>query len=623
MATQRPLTTACLLLGLAACSLAMAPRAAAAIYPVNKCVSVKQAEAGKYCRRVLKAWRNWEKRQNAAKRDAAIQRAARIFERRWAKAERKALAKGTDCADTTLAVADAESQIDAAINDIVTAINNGLDLSKGKDATCGHKLINAAAIKCGDLLKAESKFIRRPDKDPTRSALGAARSRASDKFSRVWDKGIGHGCPTTATKNDIESRIDAIAQAIVDNTVVSPNVDDRQFTTISPTGTVKYEGRRITPGCAFGTPYHFFAKRGSVNKLVMYYQGGGACWEQLTCSVPTCDTSVDPAGSDNPNSWSTGFADLSNPQNPFRDWNIVFVAYCSCDVHFGDAAQDYDNANPASPLHVEHRGFANARIAEKWAREHFLDPEVVFVTGSSAGAYGAFFNAPLLERVWPAADFQVLADAGNGVITTEFLQNEFAHWNFLANLPEDIPGVKESITEGTGMVGYTEAVASFFPETRWAHYTTAFDGGAGGQTGFYNVMLNNNNPFAALTWWEGSCAFNQVMRQQAYETAAAVPDNYRYYIGTGSRHTMWGSDKVYTDTTGGVPTIVSWVNAMLAGSPSWVNVEASPENVLLAGDPQPPVIPTPPFEQSGSDIVVNCPSSPSGAFLDAASGVLD
>ena len=40
-------------------------------------------------------------------------------------------------------------------------------------------------------------------------------------------------------------------------------------------------------------------KRGSVNKVVMYYQGGGACWENLTCGVPVCKDGADPV-SDNP-----------------------------------------------------------------------------------------------------------------------------------------------------------------------------------------------------------------------------------------------------------------------------------------------------------------------------------
>src|SRR5205823_14624748 len=144
-----------------------------------------------------------------------------------------------------------------------------------------------------------------------------------------------------------------------------------------------------------------------------------------------------------------------------------------------------------------------------------------------------------------------------GVITQSFLDNYSPNWNFAANVPTDIPGLPATLTNGAGIPGYTEIVANFFPRTRWAHYCTAYDGGFGGQTGFYNIMLNNNNPVAALSWWNGSCAFNDVMVQQATDTYAAISpltNNYRYYVGTGSRHTMWGSNKVYNDTTGGVPT---------------------------------------------------------------------
>src|SRR5215468_673643 len=101
---------------------------------------------------------------------------------------------------------------------------------------------------------------------------------------------------------------------------------DSSFTTISPIGTIEYLGREYTPICADGSPYHFFIKRGSVNKLLMYYESGGACWEPLTCSFPdSCYKNVDPNGPNSPNSLHTGFFDLTNPENPFRDWNIVFV----------------------------------------------------------------------------------------------------------------------------------------------------------------------------------------------------------------------------------------------------------------------------------------------------------
>lgn len=589
-----------------------APVQAAPVYPTNKCVGTKLKDAGKFCAASLKAWSTWDKKQDAGKREAAILKAQGKLDAAWAKAEAKSAAGGVDCAQTTATSTDLGMLVGTAAAQIAAAVNAGLDLSDKDDGKCGAALLKLAAKQCQALLLAESKFVAALAKDPNGAKRAEKRSKAAEKLSAGWAKVLAKGCDSTATEAAVAASVDDLRDGVLMQTIVSPNVGDAQYTTISPVGPVAYQGRAFSPVCMNGSPYHFFVKRGTVNKLLVYYQGGGACWEQLTCGVPVCDNSVNPAGSDNPNNASSGFSDRTNPNNPFRDWNVVFVSYCSCDIHFGDAAQDYGNVNPGSPLHVEHRGFHNAKVAEKWAREHFVSPEVVFVTGSSAGAYGAWFNGPLLHEVWPASKFAVLADAGNGVITPDFLANFFPFWNFAANLPANIPGLENVLVNGTGIPGYTEIVTARFPATTWAHYTSAFDGGSGGQTGFYNVMLNGNDPIAGLSWWNGSCAFNATMREQAQATAAAVPSNYRYYIGTGSRHTMWGSNKVYGDTTGGVPTIVSWVDAMLASSPpllvdpAWSNVECANCGLLLSGDPRPSPL-APPFQQVGPDVVVSCP----------------
>ena len=110
-----------------------------------------------------------------------------------------------------------------------------------------------------------------------------------------------------------------------------------------------------------------------------------------------------------------------------------------------------------------------------------------------------------------------------------------------------------------------------------------------------------------------SCEFNEVMVDQATETSSRVPDNYRYYIGTGSRHTMYGNDKVYTDQSGGESqTIADWVQDMIAFDPAtaspsdWQNVECSDCEIVLSGDPTPPVIPTDPFYDDFGQTVIMC-----------------
>ena len=570
-------------------------------YAASICVGEKQAAASIFCQSLFDAWAAWESGKDTDARNAAAEAARAALGDAWDAAEADAINGGADCSDLALTSNDAATGLEAGIDSIAAAINDGLDLGQTEHAQCGADLLAASGDACEDVLAAEGEHISDLHADSDGSALDAAKSAAVDTFLSAWADATSGNCPTTAADDETRDDIDTLTGELVFNTIVTPLLDDAAYTTLTP-GETDYLGRTYTPQCMQGDEYSYYVKRGSVNKVLMYYQGGGACWSNLTCGIPTCRTSPPDA----PSIDSGGFGDLTNENNPFRDWNIVFVSYCTCDIHFGDATVEYPGAEDVT---VQHLGYHNSKVAEKWAREHFLNPEEVFVTGSSAGAYGAWFNGPLLHDVWPASQTHVLADAGNGVITTDFLQNEFGSWNFVANLP-DIPGVIESITEGGGIPGYTEAVATHFPDTNWAHYSTMFDGGQGGQTGFYNIMLDDGNPLAAFVWWQASCQFGENALTQSETTFDAVPSNYRYYFGTGSRHTMWGSNKVYDDTTGGVPTVVDWIDAMLASGPDgrdedWANVLCENCGLTLNGDPRPEP-PEAPFEQQGDDVVIVC-----------------
>ncbi len=101
------------------------------------------------------------------------------------------------------------------------------------------------------------------------------------------------------------------------------------------------------------------------------------------------------------------------------------------------------------------------------------------------------------------------------------------------------------------------------------------------------------------------------MVEQAADTFALVPDNYRFYIGTGSRHTMYGNDKVYTDQSGGESqTIVDWITDMIAFEPNssnpsdWQNVECVDCEIVLPGDPRPNPLLPPFFDDMGQTVIV-------------------
>src|SRR5947207_2143905 len=98
----------------------------------------------------------------------------------------------------------------------------------------------------------------------------------------------------------------------------------------------------IKPGaptiCSRGTEYAYFVIPGAKDKVIIEFEGGGACWDQKTCGFAsslfkeTVDIEkhmVDLAGSQ---TWY----DHANPNHPMKDWTHVFIPYCTGDIHWGD-----------------------------------------------------------------------------------------------------------------------------------------------------------------------------------------------------------------------------------------------------------------------------------------------
>ena len=310
----------------------------------------------------------------------------------------------------------------------------------------------------------------------------------------------------------------------------------------------------IQPGgdtiCARGTPFQFFVRPGTVNRVVIDFRGGGACWNELTCSISgslfqeTADPDVFITG----NSAGFGIYDHANPANPLADWHHVYIPYCTGDVHWGDAERTYGTGDTAFTIH--HKGAVNVRAVLDWLYENVPAPEKAFVTGCSAGAYGSIMWSSHIRNHYPNTSVYQFADSGAGVITDTFFQESFPQWNATASYPTDfIPNVDPA--DFTRLPQLYALIGNRFPDMFLSQYNTNFDEN---QHFYYQAMGGGD----AYEW-------SMLMRQHIDETIMTTP-NFRSYIAPDFQHCIVPYGNFYDVESGGV-RLVDWLADVVADEP--------------------------------------------------------
>lgn len=351
----------------------------------------------------------------------------------------------------------------------------------------------------------------------------------------------------------------------------------------------EYEGRDRQTACALDPPgtssFAFYVRPGDPDRLAIFFDGGGACWDPNTClAFPTYDREAD-----SPEDLA-GFGGLGevSARNPIAGATQVFIPYCTGDLHTGANDQPYSHPVFGIPeTTIRHRGADNVAFVLKWLRAHYEDvgnpPRDVFLSGASAGGYGVLYHTPAVADMLPwYTRIRVLVDAANGVITQDFYERTLAPggvWNVQQNLS---PVLSSAFAAGADDVTVEtfKALAGTYPGARFGQYTTAYDAV---QIAFFNLARNTDRP----DLWEDPTelalsAFEWTIRARTYMNLVALQAwNYRYYIAAGTEHTVVGSDKFYTEDSAGGVDFVDWVGDMINrrwlwwGS-DWRNVSCTP-----------------------------------------------
>jgi hypothetical protein len=186
--------------------------------------------------------------------------------------------------------------------------------------------------------------------------------------------------------------------------------------------------------CGNGSSTGLAVDLGTTNDLLVFFDGGGACWNWLTCN-PVKATAVD-RGFDEAkfkiearDFIPSSITNRAQLPAALAGATIVFVPYCTGDVHGGDNEIHY--GDPVTGVTWRHRGHANVMAFLKRLGATF-NPGKLVVAGSSAGGFGALVNYEAFRWYWPDAEGYLIDDSGpalvNNDVPADFRQAWFANW---------------------------------------------------------------------------------------------------------------------------------------------------------------------------------------------------
>ncbi len=305
---------------------------------------------------------------------------------------------------------------------------------------------------------------------------------------------------------------------------------------------------RIVPesedcACSDGSEFALFERPADPTKVMFYFEGGGACF-----SAATCDPEI---GSYTPNIGQTvdnlagrgGLFDAGNEFNPLADYSIVYVPYCTGDVHIGNATTDYSD-----DLTIEHRGYANALAALDHLASTYPDVDELLVTGASAGSVPTPLMAGLAGDVLPAANIVTFGDSSGAYpdvpAVNEVIGSLWGTTNAIPDWPEN-----DGLTAADWSFPDLYVQAGLHnPEITFGRFDYAFD----------EVQAT----FGALAGVAADDLLTLIDDTEAQVEAGGSP--LASYVAPGSHHTIMGSDLVYELEVEGVK-LIDWITELVTG----------------------------------------------------------
>jgi hypothetical protein len=298
--------------------------------------------------------------------------------------------------------------------------------------------------------------------------------------------------------------------------------------------------------CSDGSNFSFWSRNADPTKVVLYFQGGGACWDSYSCQTEGGTYKTNTGEWDNPTSLSTNLSDTGgifnfyNQDNPLADWSFVFVPYCTGDLHLGDMLGEYSDND------LNHSGHTNAQTAYSHVLENFPNTDRMLVTGSSAGSIPTSFYAALVSEDYPDAEVSAFIDASGGL-----LSNETYDFYDIWGLNDTLPDFPIQPLDFNNMTSATLVINAWMNHNNitFARFDNAYDN----TMRYFNALLDND-PLMDY--------HQQILYSESLIDDANIPIST--YLAPGDGHTILGGGAFYTENVEDV-AFVDWFTAFING----------------------------------------------------------
>ena len=152
--------------------------------------------------------------------------------------------------------------------------------------------------------------------------------------------------------------------------------------------------------CADGSEYHIYVRKGTCDKLCVFFSGGGIAINEYMAARPVNGGSV---AAWLPNYYWNNlrvFTQVMNinvgitkngPDNPFDDWNFLVITYATGDMHVGNSTFRYhvvqDDVETEEEDVLYFHGYENFLAAMRVGKKLFPVTSKLLIAGESAGAF--------------------------------------------------------------------------------------------------------------------------------------------------------------------------------------------------------------------------------------------